>query len=348
MKWIKFLAFFTPLHVFAQSAILENPDIVWAAYITQDWEMEHPLEKEWDAGVITIKNMPKHSAGLQYSTPIFTELLFEAIESHKLEVFDEPDCKTPITMDSMVSKMYGSGENWVVTFDPVTYEEQIVICKSEIFFDRDFTGWRTHSILYYNSKLAAWGVEVMAMAPLMKSYVKSYENPEIIPLFWFKPINRPRNIGNKEITWAKKTFSGATEQTTIFLAPDSLVKVTPGFEHPYQHYVEAFANKRRSVFYDSRMEHKLSMADRKNMLVNRDSLLEFDPETYETYTVIIPPKVKSENVTQLRLVQIWAWDAEKSRLYIWLDAVAPLYIRDLNIKIGRSWSFPLFYQKVRR
>lgn len=344
MRWVSILLASYPFFMSAQSKILADPDIVWAAYITQDWEMDITLEKEWDAGVITIKNMPKHSAGLQYSTPIFTELLFEAIQSNKLEVFDEPDCKTPITMDSMVSKMYGSGENWVVTFDPVTYEEQIVICKSGIFFDRDFKGWRTHSILYYNAKLAAWGAEVMAMAPLMKSYVKSYENPEIIPLFWFKPINRPRNIGNKEITWAKKIFSGATEETTVFLEPDSLVKVTPGFEHPYQHFIEVFANKRRSVFYDSRMEHKLSMADRKNMLVNRDSLLEFDPETNETSIVVRPAKVKSDHVKQLRLVQIWAWDAEKSRLYIWLDSVAPIYLRDpFDIR-----GFPLFYQKVRR
>jgi hypothetical protein len=132
----------------------------------------------------------------------------------------------------------------------------------------------------------------------------------------------------------------------VFLEPDSLIKVKPGFERPYTHFLETFENKRHANFYDSRMEHKLSLSDRKKMLMAGDSILEIYPATNETSIYVLSPKCKSENVTQLRLVQIWAWDVEKSRLYVWLDAVAPLFVRSsLASRTGRG--LPLFYQKIK-
>ncbi|MBN8680677.1 MAG: hypothetical protein J0M29_20810 [Chitinophagales bacterium] len=342
MNWINFLAFFAPLHVFAQSAILENPDIVWAAYITQDWEMDMPLSKEWDSGVITVKHVPVHHSGLSYSSPLLADLVYDAFMSGKLPVYKDPECTIP------EDKYLDGRIDTIIHYDPVTFEEKIAFAYQEPDPERQFNYWRVRQLVYYNKKKAKWGTEVLSIAPVFHN--KRYDDndyPEFIPFFWFKPSNQPRNLQSENIPLAKKTFSGATEETTIFLEPDSLVKVTPGFEHPYQHYVEVFANKRHAVFYDSRMEHKLSMADRKNMLVNRDSILEFDPETYETSIEVRPAKVKSDHVTQLRLVQIWAWDEEKSKLYIWLDSVAPIYLRDPSA-ISGSLGFPLFYQKVRR
>ncbi|HAD14888.1 MAG TPA: hypothetical protein DCF33_20865, partial [Saprospirales bacterium] len=79
--------------------------------------------------------------------------------------------------------------------------------------------------------------------------------PEFIHLFWFKPVNHARNLRNKDIPWAKKTFSGAKEETSVHLEQDSILKRLSGFERPYLNFLNAFENKRRASFFDSRLEH---------------------------------------------------------------------------------------------
>lgn len=341
MKWITaLLVFHTPL-LSAQSKILDDPNVVWAAYITQDWEMDSPLTREWDAGVITVKHVPTHHAGLNYSSPFLADLVYDAFMAGKIPVYKDPECTIP------QDKYLDYRTDTIIHFDPETFEELIAYAYEEPNPEFDINFWRVRQLIYYNKKTALWGTEVLSIAPVFhnKRY-KDNELPEFMPLFWFKPVNHARNLRNKDITWAKKTFSGATEETSVHLEQDSILKRLSGFEQPYLNFLNAFENKRRASFFDSRLEHKLPLSERKKIISQTDTIVEYNKETWEGSVIIRPPLLKSIKVTELRMVQIWAWDEKKKRLHIWLDAVGPIYEMSFFYP-KKGWGRPLFYQKIR-
>ncbi|HAD14887.1 MAG TPA: hypothetical protein DCF33_20860, partial [Saprospirales bacterium] len=98
--------------------------------------------------------------------------------------------------------------------------------------------------------------------------------------------------------------------------------------------------------FDSRLEHKLPLSERKKIISQTDTIVEYNKETWEGSVIIRPPLLKSIKVTELRMVQIWAWDEKKKSLYIWLDAVAPIYEMSFFYP-KKGWGRPLFYQKIR-
>jgi hypothetical protein len=342
MRQALLLLFFAP-SLFAQSPALKDPDIVWAAEIEQDWVIDIPsLEDEWNQGVITLKQRRSRENELYWSSPYLAELVLEAVQNGKLAVFKDPGCSI-IAGDSLDYK----GETWNVTFDPVTYEEQVVIVRDEIQPLRDIKAWRLRQILAYHKKSATWSTTITAMAPLVINYGIEGDSLDTRPLFWFKPENKSYKLGNDRISWAKKTFSGRQAGTEIPANPLKQIKVVPGFENPMAHQLNKLETDRKSTFYDSQGNEVLSPEARREMLSKTDTITTFDPETFEEIVHVVPSGIKVGDVNQLRLVQTWYWDARNSRLSIHLDAVAP--IEDVyDVRGNFRYPKPLFYRLANR
>jgi hypothetical protein len=343
MRSLLFFLLIPPL-LSAQSDFLKNPDIVWAAEIEQDWVVDIPsLETEWEEGITTLKLLRSEQNANYWNDPYLAEFVYHAALDGKLPVFKDPACSIPIDFLEMISSL----KDTFVTFDPETYEEKIVVaslCDPPIPHEY-FKAWRLRQILAYH-KDATWSTTVEAIGPLILVENKEGDSIGIRPLFWFRPDNKRQKLTSNNIVWAKQCIN-KQPKTQIPANPTHPVKITPGFQNPIPHLLGVLENDMKKPFYDTWSDRPLSPAERKSMLAKTDTVVTFDPETYEEKVQVVRNEINPDNIRHLRLVQTWYWDERRHRLSICLDAVAPV-IDVLDTQGNFRFARPLFYWRKQR
>lgn len=340
MRLSLLLLFLPTTFIVAQSAFLKNPDIVWAAEIEQDWVVDIPsLEVEWEYGITTLKLMRTEKNYPYWNSTYLADLIFEAALRGEFPVFKDPQCRIPVD----IMKVYPSKDT-VITYDPETYEEKRQVYIVEPFPFRDFKAWRLRQVLAYHAKSASWSTTVEAIAPLVAVRNEAWgDSIGLRPLFWFRPDNKRQKITSNDIVWAKNTVN---KQISTHISVDQLkmVKVMDGFQNPMTHQLEVLGKNMKIPFYSSGNEKPLTPEDRAHMLATTDTVVTFDPETYEEKITVVHNDLNANNIRNLRLVQIWYWDEKKHRLSICLDAVAPL-INVMDSEGNFRFQRPLYYRR---
>lgn len=331
-----------PLLLGAQSDFLRDPDIVWAAEIEQDWMIDVPCQgDEWEEGITTLKLLCPEQNSRYQTTPFLSELVFRAIEGGKLPVYQDPQC----TMPADPLPVY-PGNDTVITFNPVTYQEKVMVVRRIPNPAYDFKAWRLRQILAYHRKSATWSTTAEAIAPLVLARNKHGDSVGMRPLYWFRPGNKRQKISSGQIVWAIRT-ENRPQKHRVSPHPSNPVKITDGYRNPVTHLFQVLGRNMKTPFYDSWNEKLLSPAERKAILARTDTIVTYDPETYEEKTAVVQNEISTDNVDMLRLVQTWYWDERRHRLSICLDAVAPS-IKVFGFDGGYRYSKLLFFRRARR
>lgn len=335
--------FLLPLNSFSQSEFLQNPDIVWAAEIQQDWVVDIPyMTDEWEWGLTTVKLQRTENNEAQWQPPLLGSLILYAAKQGKLPLFRDPACTLPA--DSAQVLMVRDS---FITFDPETYEEKTVVKRSFVDTRKDIVAWRLRQAVYYNATKVSWNARPVAIAPLIRITNINGDSLGVKPLFWIKVEAKEPKLESKDIVWAKKTKT--SQRKTKFKPMEAhMVKLTDAFQQPMDPYLLAFAENKNLTFYDGLEGSKpLDMVTRYQMMHRTDTIVTFDPETYEEGMEVVMNDLNSDQIKELRLIQTWFWDERKSRLYIHLDAVAPMF--DVVDDYGNfRYQMPLFYQKMEK
>jgi len=335
---MRFLLFFflIPTLLSAQSDFLKNPDIVWAAEIEQDWVVDIPsLEEEREDGITTLKLLRTENNAGYWSSPYLAELVFQAMVSEKIPVFKDPACRIPVDFFEALPK-----RDTAITFDPETYEEnlQVFFYEPQPFYD--FKAWRLRQILAYH-KDATWSTTVEAISPLLLIKNVHGDSVGIRPLCWFRPDNKRQKPTSNNIVWAKQCVN-KQPKTQVPTDPKNPVKITAGYQSPIPHLLNVLENDMKKPFYGTWDEKPLSPTERKSMMARVDTVVTFDPETYEEKVQVVHNELNPDNIRHFRLVQTWYWDERRHRLSICLDAVAPI-IDVLDSRGEFRYARPLFY-----
>ncbi len=90
----------------------------------------------------------------------------------------------------------------------------------------------------------------------------------------------------------------------------------------------------------------MPLQDRLSIVSKVDTVITFDPETYEEKVVIVRNDINLNNIKSLRLLQTWYWDERKNRLSICSDQVGPI-IDMIDYNGNLRFSRPLYYVKVK-
>ncbi len=139
-----------------------------------------------------------------------------------------------------------------------------------------------------------------------------------MPEFSKKEKRKQPDLNDPNILWAAQI-------KTLGNTPD-VEKLRPmkDFDPPVmQDLLDRFHTDRHFAAYDA-LGEPIDFADRKAMLFTTDSVLTFDPETYEEKLVVVKNEIRAADVYRLRLVEDWFWDERKGRLVIRLHSVAPM------------------------
>lgn len=332
---ILFLIIFLPGLIRAQSDFLNDPDIVWAVEIEQDWVLDVP-EKEQMAGVTTLKLLCAHPERTFSQPYTLSELVTSSASLLELPIYSDPACTKAISWDKVLGY---SGE---LGFDSLTQEETLTIgCRD---FDLDAVKmWRSRQVLAFHRKNARWSTWVESVGALLEVHNEQGDSIDTQAIFWFKPEQKRPDIHSKNIIWAKRTEKRQAAEL-IPIAPERLLKCQDGYADLRPHLRDLLIKRMEAPLYDAQNDQLLSPPARREMLQTRIDTIYSELEYNEKGTFVVSD-VFTE-LEQLRVMQSWYWDARRHRLSICLDAVAPIR-RVLNNEGDLRYMMPLFYRKAK-
>jgi gliding motility associated protien GldN len=144
---------------------LREADIPWEKRI---WRVIDTREK---------LNLP-----FRYPEQPFFTILAEAAENGELKVFEDDKFKQMLTAEEVGSKLVSMDTS--IVYDPVTYEEEVKITRSEIN-PNDIKRYRVKEIWYFDKESSRMKVRILGIAPIKEYYDEDtgafkYE----APLFW--------------------------------------------------------------------------------------------------------------------------------------------------------------------
>lgn len=144
---------------------LREADIPWEKRI---WRVLDTREK---------LNLP-----FRYPEQPFFTILAEIAENGEIKVFEDDKFKEMLTADEVGSKLVSMDTS--IVYDPVTYEEEVKITRSEINPD-DIKRYRVKEIWYFDKEASRMRVRILGIAPIKEYYDEDtgafkYE----APLFW--------------------------------------------------------------------------------------------------------------------------------------------------------------------
>jgi gliding motility associated protien GldN len=100
---------------------------------------------------------------------------------------------------------------------------------------------------------------------------------------------------------------------------------------------------------DDKFKKRVSTEDVLNMLSKTDTVITFDPETYEEKVKIVRNEINFEDVKRFRIKEIWYFDKETSTMQVRIMGIAPLIdVKDNNGNFRyESPMFWVYYPQAR-
>ncbi len=348
MKTLKILLFL-PLSIFClkMSAqiddLLRNKDITWVAEVYNDFQTSSiGFEKSGrnmnDVTLLKFLNKKEVSLG---ETAFLQTLIVNAVVEERIPCYKDDDCKIKNI------KWRPNFIDTILQIDPTTYEEKVKVVNS-CFYVMDILFFRAHQIIYYDVKKAQFGIQTLAVAPMVVDYHYKDDFRGWKPLFWIKvtDLSKKRELTDNDITWAAQM----NLNTGFDTSPDSIkILKNIGENEPFSSLFQTFSNNPKISFYKEGVvsKEKWTMPEREGYLMAKDTMMDIDAYDNEhVYKIkIVENETKAKDIHRLGLIQNWYWNDKKQRLEICLIATAPM--KDIKNEIGEFlYRNPLFYRRT--
>ena len=318
---------------------LADPTVSWAAEIELLISPEESIY-DWSVDSLnrstvlkTVNTTPADK--LAEDPELLVARLFRIMTEGRWPIADGGDPDNLISVDDALQSLIQL--DTIPTFNQVTNEFKFSVFRNEIGpWNCPFV--RVRQLLIYRDKTAEFDVVTRAVGPVL---------PNGKTVFWLilpeaAQTARPAvmNLDNPDIVWARQIKTEGASPDIAGLR--SLKRPDLPLMRVFLHRVQTDS---AVVVYDASGSRRMPVADRQNMYNRTDTLVTFDPETYEESVLLYSNTVKPDQIHQVRLIENWMWDEKRQLLYVRLVAVAPLAeVRDSAGEL--RFSRPLFYKKT--
>lgn len=317
-------------------AILADTSITWAAV----FEMTLPIdplvpyfwneefEKMTDLSILKLQSDDQSLLG--YTHHSLNALIWIGLGREDWEYFDDAALTRPLTFDEMVSIV--SAPDTVMTFDPETYEEKLAVVWDAHHFPYECPLLRTRQILTYNNLEAKFEIIPLAIAPAQPD--------GSVQFIWIKFPTTDQvanfDLDSPDINWAIRYIS--KNESPRFAD----FKVIKGAEKSIaERLFERLAPDTTVALYTIHSDNLLSASERNNIfLPHTDTVVTFDPETYEEKLKILPGGYRPEDIVDIQLIEEWIWDKKQQLPFMRLRGVVPRFITE------QGWHEAIFYLKT--
>lgn len=332
-------------------AILNDPDVIWAAEI----ELTFWIEPEFTA-TDSVDSQRNYSTLLKLANQAFipgdesqillATRLFKLLSDEQKQVFAHPDSLRPLTMQER-NRILNTTDT-VSVFDPETYMESNKVVVNS-WSPESIQQLRVRQLLFYRDKTDEFEVYTAAFAPILKRFYGNTTSEMFYRYtpYWFKmpPYRRKDStrelLNNPDITWARRMRTGTNMPDLNQLHPFK------DFKQPImQSYLNRLQKDPNFKVREGLEWQVVSQEARTAYLTKKDSVITFDPETYEEKLQVIDNSITGEDIMKLRLVEDWFWDERRKILQIQLYAFAPMATKYDN-EANFMFNVPVFWRLVK-
>lgn len=330
--------------------ILNDPDVIWAAEIDLVFwlEPEFTYPDSVHAATCTsaqLKIINKATKPDDESELLMGNKLLALLFDESKQVFIHPDSTRPLTWEERAGRV--NFLDTITVIDPETFMERNTVVRY-CWSGESIKQVRVRQLLFYRQKSDEFELYTHAFAPvLQREYgAQGLEDVYWYNPFWFKmpPYSRKNPyksfMTDKHITWARRM------RTKENMPPLSSLKPFKDFNPPVmQQYLDRVVADPSFKVREQSDWKVIPLSERAKQISGTDTVITFDPETYEEKTSIVQHRLEGSEVMNLRLVQDWLWDERRQYPAFLLYAFAPLEpVRDKdgNLRYKR----PIFWRKL--
>ena len=324
-----------------------NTDIPWIAEFSMDHDFSFQTEND-DQNIIKLIKLysdPTNMEGANSDRWIIDWIYYNAINGH-YQCFKDPGLTQQIS-NKELSDLNATIDT-IITFYPEKFEEVIQIVRNELN-PSSIKSLRTNQLVYHNQKSKNFETKLISVAPL----VESETTKGLTPLFWIKlDANVPQkfDIHHPNITWGALIDTKGSPLFSNFI---QIVKNEKNFDFRKQLHQQAFKLEKPIESAEGYgCDIFLNKLEIESMYNSIDTIITFDPQTFQETVEIRKNDIDPNEITHYRLVQEWYYDVETKLLMNRLKAICPLaVIQDNSGKIkyapngARRYAKPFYYIK---
>lgn len=308
--------------VYAQNSVetlLQNPSVTWAAEFNFTYDLSLDKTKVENYAYLTKFFVSPDQAFPDVSPESYLpyQLLRHAVEGY-YECFETSALKKMLHPEDINDRIYSI--DTVLTFDPATMEEEYFIVKNELDFNK-IRKVATRQILYFDNSEGVFKTRLLAIAPIATLEQKVLPSP----LFWIKTdVAFPEqfNIHKPEISWGNLIYTAPSHLDVLEL---KVLKNVQNQSLQLQLFEQAKSGKRPIEAINAYGEGQfLAPAALTSYYQSADTIVTFNPETYEEKVQIVERNISPEDISRFRLVQEWYFDEKQKAVYQRLKAIVPV------------------------
>ncbi len=314
---------FLPLSLNAQlSEILKDPNITWAA--TFETEHDFRLNTKRETSKIQLKKFTYPESGcVDFNNENWlAQWILKGMSDGKYQAYADPDLSVLVARTTLLNKI--STTDTVIVFYPDTYEEVVKVIRNDIN-PADIKSFRTQQVIYYDKKTGAFGTRLLALAPMVSLTNQEGKVVGSMPLAWLameSGIAANLSVKDPDFIWSALLIDEANclEISKLNVKKDEkkktfaeqLFQEALGIKHMVEKSPEFGCGK------------LLTKKDIENMTASIDTVITFNPDTFEETMQIIRNDLRPADIKKVWLVQEWYFDNRRNLLLNRLKAVAPI------------------------
>lgn len=339
--------------VFSRQEILKNPDVLWAGegFFTymldernpekfQDKELLKSLGINGKHTVSPLKDLHDRRKPYPYNSTDMDMIhrLLSVEYLQQAEIFADPALQQRIPAKQAIR--FNSAMDTIMVMDPATGKSlpKIVITQTN---PGDLVGYQAKQLVYFDQKQNCFQSVIEAVAPLMKQYDGDGNPLGIKPLFWMKvqTESKAQDLNNADVPWARYSarMLSISELTVI-------KNQKPWADCMQQHFDQVVKNAGKEDIRNTLGDlEKLSPSEIQYLTAPVDTIITYDPKTFEQTITVQKYEFKGKSVEKIRFLTEWVWDDRKKQMICFTSFSAPIVPRFDN---AGTFLFegPLFYK----
>lgn len=333
----------------AQSNLFTNPDIAWIGAFTTDYRFDPALPsgvfqetRNWNTLAVEkllVPPLPSGFPGLIDGMELFWKLkVSKMLTSPEIAAFEDPLLTKPMPENAINEKF--SWVDTIYSFDSEKYEEQIQLVRNYLSIE-DLAGIRIFQQVYFRKSTRSIGYQSVSWAPFYWKPSNGSDSTVSRPICWLPafPAENPELLRHSEdVSYVFVTTTGNQSPT---LEEITLVKGAVDFRELFSDFIR----KPWAPAYAAADFEELSVSDLlRNFDTGMDTIIVFDPVTFEETVAVTQHESIGERVHSIRFTVRWFYDDRKRQLYYAFVGLAPSE-RILDEEGNFLFSKALFYIK---
>lgn len=332
-------------HALSAQSLAVPQHLSWQAEVYSDYRISEAflsdsskrVTADWNQLQVEKLLQPPHESGFITSpdglTSFGDRLLLAWLADSNLPAFTDAQLSLPMSATERNSLV--TAIDTVITLDPVTFEERVLIVRNSLK-PGQIHGMRVRQQLYWDDSTNTLGYRALAFAPLIYKRSSASGEDAYQPACWFAIAGTESSPDaarlSADVTFINQTLSRASSADL-----SKINNLKGNFDKERIHWLL------RSSGYPLLMNNLtqpqlLSQADRDAILRSVDTIVTFDPKTFEEKVTIVTNELKNEQISHLQLAVRWFWHEEKRALYYRPVGWAPMVRTDRDRQLK-----PLFY-----